>query len=153
MSCKRHSLSYFLWLHCSYFFQPAWFRKVVDMKLHETELNNYLHPFLGRYEDSFREAWVDILECNPWTLEEITPIIRRVRNKAIKQYYQNLSTQWFLTSEDEAFNLNFSHFGNLRTSKGNISPQIDSTVGHKFILLRLISIRTFCHTFILHRNL
>jgi hypothetical protein len=29
---------------------------------------------------------VDILESNPQTLEEITPIIRRVRNKAIKQY-------------------------------------------------------------------
>ena len=41
---------------------------------------------MGQYEDSFQEAWVDILECNPQTLEEITPIIRRVRNKAIKQY-------------------------------------------------------------------
>ena len=56
------------------------------MKLNETEVNNYLQPFLGRFEDSFQEAWVDILECNPQTLEEITPIIRRVRNKAIKQY-------------------------------------------------------------------
>ncbi len=56
------------------------------MNLNETEVNNYLHPFLGRYEDSFQQAWVDILECNPQTLEEITPIIRRVRNKAIKQY-------------------------------------------------------------------
>jgi hypothetical protein len=56
------------------------------MKLNETEVNNYLRPFLGRYEDSFQQAWVDILECNPQTLEEITPIIRRVRNKAIKQY-------------------------------------------------------------------
>jgi hypothetical protein len=42
---------------------------------------------LGQYEDSFQQAWVDILESNPQTLpEEITPIIRRVRNKAIKQY-------------------------------------------------------------------
>jgi len=56
------------------------------MNLNETEVNNYLKPFLGRYEDSFQEAWVDILESNPQTLEEITPIIRRVRNKAIKQY-------------------------------------------------------------------
>ena len=56
------------------------------MKLNETEVNNYLSPFLGRYEDSFQEVWVDILECNPQTIEEITPIIRRVRNKAIKQY-------------------------------------------------------------------
>jgi len=53
------------------------------MKLNETEVNNYLQPFLGRYEDSFQQAWVDILECNPQTLEEITPVIRRVRNKAI----------------------------------------------------------------------
>jgi len=68
------------------------------MKLNETEVNNYLQPFLGRYEDSFQQAWVDILECNPQTLEEITPVIRRVRNKAIKQYYQNLSAPGFLTS-------------------------------------------------------
>lgn len=56
------------------------------MNLNETEVNNYLHPFLGRYEDSFQQAWVDILESNPQTLEEIAPIIKRVRNKAIKQY-------------------------------------------------------------------
>jgi len=56
------------------------------MELNETEVNSYLQPFLGRYEDSFQEAWVEILECNPQTLEEITPIVRRVRNKAIKQY-------------------------------------------------------------------
>jgi len=61
------------------------------MRLNETEVNNYLQPFLGRYKDSFQEAWVDILECNPQTLEEVTPIMRSVRNKAIKQYYQNLS--------------------------------------------------------------
>ena len=57
------------------------------MSLNEHEINNYLQPFLGRYEDSFQQAWVDILESNPQTLEEITPIIRRVRNKAIKQYF------------------------------------------------------------------
>src|SRR4030042_7037668 len=56
------------------------------MRLDEHEINSCLQPFLGRYEDSFQQAWVDILESNPQTLEEITPIIRRVRNKAIKQY-------------------------------------------------------------------
>jgi hypothetical protein len=65
------------------------------MNLNETEVNNYLRPFLGRYEDSFQEAWVDILERNPRTLEEITPIIKKVRNKAINQYmnkrYKELS--------------------------------------------------------------
>ena len=57
------------------------------MRLNEHEINSCLQPFLGRYEDSFQQAWVDILESNPQTLEEITPIIRRVRNKAIKQYF------------------------------------------------------------------
>jgi len=57
------------------------------MRLNEHEINSYPQPFLGQYEDSFQQAWVDILESNPQTLpEEITPIIRRVRNKAIKQY-------------------------------------------------------------------
>jgi hypothetical protein len=41
---------------------------------------------LARYEDGFQEAWIQILESNPHTLEEITPIIKRVRNKAIKEY-------------------------------------------------------------------
>jgi hypothetical protein len=65
------------------------------MNLDEIEVNNYLKPFLGRYEDGFQEAWVDILESNPRTLEEITPIIKNVRNKAINQYmnkrYKELS--------------------------------------------------------------
>jgi hypothetical protein len=57
------------------------------MRLNEHEINSYLQPFLGQDEDSFQRAWVDILESNPRTLEEITPIIKRVRNKAIKQYW------------------------------------------------------------------
>jgi len=73
-------------------------------------VNNYLQPFLGRYEDSFQQAWVDILECNPQTLEEITPIIRRVRNKAIKQYlnkkYREVSLyQPIGKNRDEEFTL------------------------------------------------
>jgi len=39
------------------------------MNLNETEVNNYLKPFLGRYEDSFQETWVDILEYDPQALK------------------------------------------------------------------------------------
>jgi hypothetical protein len=49
-------------------------------------VNNYLKPFLGQYEDGFQEAWVEILECNPQTLEEVTPIIKKVKSKEINQY-------------------------------------------------------------------
>ena len=56
------------------------------MNLNPTEVNNYLRPFLGRYEDGLQEAWVKILESNPETLEEVRPIAKRVRNKEIKQY-------------------------------------------------------------------
>ena len=56
------------------------------MNLNEAEVNNYLKPFLGRYEDSFQEAWVKILESKPQTLEEITPIVKKVRSKEINQY-------------------------------------------------------------------
>ena len=56
------------------------------MNLNETEVNNYLQPFLGRYEDSFQEAWVKILESKPQTLEEVTPIIKKVKSKEINQY-------------------------------------------------------------------
>jgi hypothetical protein len=65
---------------------PSWSGRVTCTNLNEAEVNNYLQPFLGRYEDSFQQAWVEILESNPQRLEEITPIVRRVRNKAIKQY-------------------------------------------------------------------
>jgi len=58
----------------------------MGMNLNETEVNDYLRPFLERYEDSFQDVWVNILESNPRTLEQITPIIKRVRSKAIKQY-------------------------------------------------------------------
>lgn len=57
------------------------------MKLNETEVNNYLEPLLGPDEDSFQQAWANILEADPQTLEEITPIIRRIRNGAIKHYF------------------------------------------------------------------
>ena len=57
------------------------------MKLNETEVNNHLQSLLGRDGDSFQQAWVDILESNPQTLEEITPIVRKIRNGAIKQYF------------------------------------------------------------------
>jgi len=42
----------------------------------------------GQYEDSFQEAWVEILERNPQIIHEIGPIAKRVRNRAIKQYLE-----------------------------------------------------------------
>jgi uncharacterized protein YlaI len=57
------------------------------MRLNENDVNSYLQPLLGRDEDSFQEAWVDILQADPKTVEEITPIIKKVRNKAIRQYW------------------------------------------------------------------
>ena len=56
------------------------------MNLNPTEVNNYLQAFLARDEDGLQEAWVEILESNPQTLEEITPIVKRVRSKEINQY-------------------------------------------------------------------
>jgi hypothetical protein len=58
------------------------------MELDENEVNKYLQPLFGRYEDSFQEAWVEILERNPKTVDEIVPITRRVRNRAIKRYLE-----------------------------------------------------------------
>ena len=57
------------------------------MNLNETEVNDHLQSFLGQCGDSFQQAWVHILESDPKTLDEITPIIKRVRNEAIKQYW------------------------------------------------------------------
>ena len=57
------------------------------MNLNETQVNDRLQFFLGRDGDSIQQAWVDILEVDPQTLEEVTPIVRKVRNRAIKQYW------------------------------------------------------------------
>jgi hypothetical protein len=58
------------------------------MGLSENDVNNYLKPIFGQYEDSFQEAWVEILERNPQTIDDVGPIVRKVRNKAIKQYLE-----------------------------------------------------------------
>ena len=91
----------------------------MGMNLNETEVNKYLQPFLARYEDGFQQAWVDILESNPQTLEEITPIIKRVRNKAIKQYMNSKYKEESLykpigNDGDEKFTL-----GSILQSPGN----------------------------------
>lgn len=56
------------------------------MKLSEDEINNYLYPILGQYEDSFQQAWLEIIERDPQTLENVAQIVKRIRNKALKQY-------------------------------------------------------------------
>jgi len=57
------------------------------MRLNQTDVNNCLRSQFGQDEDSFQQAWVEILESNLQTIEEITPVTRKVRNKAIKQYW------------------------------------------------------------------
>ncbi len=56
------------------------------MSLNEREVNKYLQPFFGQHEDGFQQAWLEILERSPQTLEEVAPIVRKIRNRAIKQY-------------------------------------------------------------------
>ena len=80
------------------------------MNLNETEVNDRLQFFLGRDGDSIQQAWVDILEADPQTLEEVTPIVRKVRNRAIKQYWNKKYKEVSLykpigKNEDEKFTL------------------------------------------------
>jgi len=56
------------------------------MGLDANDINTYLRSLLGQHEDSFQEAWLEILERKPQTINEISPIARKVRNRAIKQY-------------------------------------------------------------------
>ena len=49
------------------------------MKLNETEVSNHLQSLLGRNEDSFQQAWVDILEADPQTFEEITQRLQYIK--------------------------------------------------------------------------
>jgi hypothetical protein len=80
------------------------------MPLDENEINRYLQPLFGQYPDSFQEAWVEILEGNPETIDEIAPIARKVKNRAIKRYlekkYKEENLQKPLGSDgDERFTL------------------------------------------------
>jgi hypothetical protein len=80
------------------------------MRLNENDVNNCLQSLLGQNEDGFQQAWVEILESHPETFEEITPIIRRLRNKAIKQYWEKKSREVSLykpigKNGDETFTL------------------------------------------------
>ena len=56
------------------------------MGLDENEVNNYLLPLLGRYEDSLQDAWVEILERKAQTMSEVAPIVKKVRDRAVSQY-------------------------------------------------------------------
>jgi hypothetical protein len=56
------------------------------MALDARDVSRHLRSLFGQYEDSFQEAWLEILERNPQTITEIAPIVRKVRNRAITQY-------------------------------------------------------------------
>ena len=56
------------------------------MGLDANDINRYLRSWLGQHEDSFQEAWLEILERKPQRINEITPIVRKVRNRAIREY-------------------------------------------------------------------
>ncbi len=56
------------------------------MGLDANDVNRHLRSLFGQYEDSFQDAWVEILKHNSQTIAEITTIARRVRNRAIRQY-------------------------------------------------------------------
>jgi hypothetical protein len=56
------------------------------MRLNEDEVNDYLRNHLGQYEDSFQQAWLEVVERDPQTIEEIPLIVRKIKNRAIKQY-------------------------------------------------------------------
>jgi hypothetical protein len=64
-------------------------RREIGMGLDVDDVNRRLRSLFGQYEDSFQEAWVEILERNPQTVNDIAPIVRKVRNRAIKQYLNN----------------------------------------------------------------
>ena len=56
------------------------------MALDANDVNRHLRSLFGQHEDSFQEAWVKILERNPQNMSDVTPIARKVKNKAITQY-------------------------------------------------------------------
>lgn len=56
------------------------------MRLNAHEVNNYLQTHLGPYEDSLQQAWLEIVERDPETFNDVALIARKVKNRAIRQY-------------------------------------------------------------------
>jgi len=63
------------------------------MRLNTNEVNDYLRAHLGQYEDSMQEAWLEVVERDPETMDEVAPIVRRSRNRAIRQYLKKKFTE------------------------------------------------------------
>ena len=151
------------------------------MNLNEAEVNNILRPFLGRYEDSFQEAWVKILESKPQTLKEVTALAKRVRSREINQYlnkkYREVSLYTPIgKNNDEKFTLesilenpcNEDSEDRDNRDNGLYKKIVDFLIGEYFkqksenlelkrrdveLKAPLIFFHTFSHTFILHCNL
>ena len=60
--------------------------EVNDIRLNTQEVNNYLRSHLGPYEDSMQQAWLEIVERDPETFNDVALITRKVKNRAIRQY-------------------------------------------------------------------
>ena len=56
------------------------------MGLDVNEVDKHLKPLFGQHEDTYQEAWLEILEHHAQTIHEIGPIAKKVRNKAVRQY-------------------------------------------------------------------
>ncbi|MGD0230537.1 MAG: hypothetical protein ABSC19_09270 [Syntrophorhabdales bacterium] len=56
------------------------------MGLDVDDISKHLKAEFGAYEDSLQDAWVEILERNLQAVNEVEPIARKVRNRAIRQY-------------------------------------------------------------------
>jgi hypothetical protein len=56
------------------------------MELHANDVNKRLKLLFGPYEDGVQDAWVEILEHDPQTVNEIGPIAKKARNRGIRDY-------------------------------------------------------------------
>lgn len=63
------------------------------MRLNENEVDAYLQAHLGQYEDSLHQAWLEILERDPETFNDVALITRKVKNRAIRQYLKKKFTE------------------------------------------------------------
>ena len=44
------------------------------MALDPNDVNRHLRSLFGQHEDSFQDAWVEILKCNAQTITEVAPM-------------------------------------------------------------------------------
>jgi hypothetical protein len=67
------------------------------MALDPNDVNRHLRSLFGQHEDSFQDAWVEILKCNAQTITEVAPM-ESLHSPAGRNGNGSFTLEWILAS-------------------------------------------------------